>query len=62
MNLEDFESKNQVSEKDRNEIINFYSLGKLDKAQNKAEQLLKKFPKDPVLYNLIGAVLAEKII
>ena len=40
MNLEDFESKNQVSEKDRNEIINFYSLGKLDKAQNKAEELL----------------------
>lgn len=60
MNLKDFESKNQVSEKDKNEIINFYSLGKLDKAQNKAEQLLKKFPKDPVLYNLIGAVLSEK--
>ena len=60
MNSKNFDTKNQANENDRKEIINLYSSGKLVEAKNKVVQLLKKYPNDPVLYNLLGAILAEQ--
>ena len=60
MNSKNFDTKNQTNENDRKEIINLYSSGKLVEAKNKVVQLLKKYPNDPVLYNLLGAILAEQ--
>ena len=42
------------------ELIDLYSSGKLDIAEKKVVELIKKNPKSFVLYNLFGAILVDK--
>ena len=54
------DTKKQTSKKEKDEIIKLYSSGELNKAKSKIKKFLEKFPSDPVLYNLLGAVLNEE--
>ena len=42
------------------DLINLYGSGKLDIVEKKVTEEIKKNPKNFVLYNLYGAILADK--
>ena len=48
--------------KDKNiqELINLYHSGKLTIVEKKVIELIKKNPRSFILYNLFGAILANK--
>ena len=47
-------SKNEIDE-----VMQFYSLRQMDKAQSAVQRLLKEFPNDSLLYNISGACFSE---
>ena len=49
-----------MKDKTIQELINLYNSGKLDTVEKKTIELIKNNPKNFVLYNLFGAVLADK--
>ena len=49
-----------MKDKTIQELINLYNSGKLDVVEKKIIELIKKNPKNYFLYNLFGAVLADK--
>ena len=40
------------------EVVSFYKAGKLEKAEKEARKLVKKFPKAPIPFAVLGAALA----
>ena len=49
-----------MKDKSIQELINLYNSGKLDIVEKKVVELIKKNPKNFVLYNLFGAVLVDQ--
>ena len=47
------------TQKQLDEVMQFYSRGQIDKAQPLVKDLIKKFPMDSLLYNILGACYSE---
>ena len=43
------------SQKHLDDVMQFYSLGQMDKAQLAVQDLISSFPNEPILYNILGA-------
>jgi len=53
-------SENQPDQQTIDEVLNLFKSGKLNKAKIKIENYIKKFPKSFVLFNILGAVFADR--
>ena len=58
MNLKNKED--QLDQEIIENLINLYKAGKLDETKKKIENFIKKFPKNFILHNLLGAILADQ--
>ena len=47
------------TQKQLDEVMQFYSQGQIDKAQPLVKDLIKNFPMDSLLYNILGACYSE---
>lgn len=52
-------NKEQLSQKQLDEVMEFYSQGQIDKAQLLANNLINNFPQESLLYNILGACYSE---
>jgi Tfp pilus assembly protein PilF len=51
----DHANDTKPSQKQLDNVMHFYSLGQMDKAQLAVQDLINKFPNEPILLNILGA-------
>tara|TARA_B100000029_G_scaffold473521_1_gene514993 strand:+ start:1019 stop:2983 length:1965 start_codon:yes stop_codon:yes gene_type:complete len=60
MNVVDSKEKNEPSKEEIKLILDLFKLNKLEEANRKVDNILIKYPKSSILFNILGAILSEQ--